>query len=267
MASWRRIVLLRATFLACAALLADTARALEIPSAPKGRVSDYAGILAPADRERIEGRLAAAEHGTTSQVAVVIFPGLEGQDPADFTNRVFDAWRLGRSRDDNGVLLAVYVAEHKVRIEVGYGFEGRLTDALSRRIIETEIVPRFRQQDWAGGIESGCVAILAATRGEYAAAPRNRKGPKWGGAAAKILLLFALLVLPRFLSIARATTTYGPRGARRGRGRFWTSGGWGGGPWIGGGSSGGGFGGGGFSGGGFSGGGGMSGGGGATGSW
>ncbi len=239
--------------------------ALAIPSAPSGRVSDFAALLSATDRQRIERRLVEAEQGTTTQVAVAVFAGLEGEDPAEFTNRLFETWRLGRGRDHNGVLLAVFVADRKVRIEVGYGFEGKLTDAVSRRIIEREIVPRFRENDWAGGIEAGCVAILAATRGEYAATSRKQKR-KAGGVGGILVVLFLLFVLPRLLAGAQATT-YGPSGLRRGRRRGWTSGGWGGGPWIGGSSGGGGFSGGGFSGGGFSGGGGMSGGGGATGSW
>lgn len=257
--------------LACVLAAASPASALTIPSAPSGRVSDFAGLLSAPDRARIEKRLVDAEQGTTTQLAVAVFPGLEGEDPAEFTNKVFDAWRLGRARDDNGVLLAVYVADRKVRIEVGYGFEGKLTDALSRRIIEREIVPRFRENDWAGGIEAGCVALVAATRGEYAAAPRKKQRRRAGGIGTLIVLLFLLFVLPRVLAGAQAAT-YGSHGVRRGRNRWRNFGGWGGGPWIGGGL-GGGFGGsgggsgGGFSGGGFSGGGGMSGGGGATGSW
>lgn len=249
--------------LVCVLAAASRASALTIPPAPSGRVSDFAGLLSASDRARIEKKLVEAEQGTTTQLAVAVFPSLEGEDPADFTNKVFEAWRLGRARDDNGVLLAVYVADRKVRIEVGYGFEGKLTDAVSRRIIEREIVPRFRANDWTGGIEAGCVALVAATRGEYAAAPRKQRR-RAGGIGTLILLLLLLFVLPRLLAGAQAAT-YGSHGVHRGRNRGRSFGGWGGGPWIGGGLGGGS--GGGFSGGGFSGGGGMSGGGGATGSW
>jgi len=195
---------------------------------------------------------------------VAIFPSLEGEDLVDFTNRLFERWRLGQKGLDNGVLLAVYLEDRKARIEVGYGLEGRLTDALSRRILEQELIPRFREKDYAQGIRSACAAIVAATRGEYTAKAKGGRSSRRGTPLAFLIGLAMIigLALLRGLAGLESGITYDSRGRRVRRGAGWI-GGLGG---LGGGSRGGLFGGGGGFGG-FSGGGGMSGGGGASGSW
>ena len=224
-------------------------------------MTDLAGLLAPPDRARIEAMLAGYERESSTQIAVAIFPSLEDEDVADFTTRVFERWRLGQQGLNNGALLAVFVAERRFRVEVGYGLEGTLTDVTSNRIMQDELVPRFRAGDYAGGIEAACRAMIAVTRGEYRAPPRRRReGPPAGLVVLALLIGFIV-----FTSVLRnaAASTYGPRGRRRRStmGPFWWGGSGGG---LGGG---GGFGGGGGGFGGFSGGGGMSGGGGASGSW
>lgn len=218
-------------------------------------MSDWAGIVDPSSRARIEERLAAYERESTTQIAVAIFPSLDGEDLADFTNRLFERFKLGQAGKNNGVLLAVFMAERKARIEVGYGLEGRLTDLVASSILSDVLAPRFRERDYAGGIDAACRAIVAATKGEFKAAPSRRRS------SSRTLgpLAFVILILLVFFIRAVAGGSY--RGSRRGR--FRSSG-----PVIWGGGGGGLFGGGGgFSGGGFSGGGGMSGGGGASGGW
>ena len=198
---------------------------------------------------------------------MAIFPSLDGEDLVDFTNRVFERWRLGQKGLDNGVLLAVYLEERKARIEVGYGLEGRLTDALSRRILEQELIPHFREKNYDEGIRAACAAIVAATRGEYTArSGRGRSSSRRGGPITFLIALAMIigLALLRGLAGLNSGITYDSRGRRVRRRAGWI-GGLGG---LGGGFGGGSFGrGGGFGGGGFSGGGGMSGGGGASGSW
>ena len=160
-------------------------------------------------------------------------------------------------------MLFVFAKDRKLRIETGYGLEGALPDALCRRILDERIVPRFREGDFAGGLEAGIDGILAATRGEYKA-PAPRKQGSVSLLALVIVLIFVVLLLwlaaqgARHMPVGR---TYDRRGPRR-DGSYW--GGWGGGGWGGGGFSGGG---GSFGGGGFSGGGGSFGGGGASSSW
>jgi uncharacterized protein len=245
--------------------------ALALPPSPDSRVVDDGGALAPEAKDRLEAKLARIERESSNQIVVAVFESLDGEDAADFSNRLFEAWGLGNKDRNNGVLLAVFLRDRKVRIEVGYGLEARLTDAISRRIIEREIGPRFRAQQYAEGLDAATDAIEQAIRGEYKAEPK-RAGRISGWlvlALIVVILLVALMVSP-----PSSGTTFGSGGRRRsyrvggrryGLGVPWTvplgGGGFGG---RSGGFSGGG---GGYSGGGFSGGGGLSGGGGATGSW
>jgi uncharacterized protein len=239
----KRIFLL--PFLISLLLAAQAAFSLQIPEKPKGRVSDYAGLLTNDQKVRLDAQLQRYEEETTNQIAVAIFRSLEGESLEDFSIRLAEKWKIG-TRRDNGVILIVFLDNRKLRVEVGYGLEGALTDATSSSIIRNDIAPRFRQGDYYGGIEAGIQKIIEAARGEYKAEPNDeQKGIGW-----KNLLILALLfvILPFFAAPIWS-----------GRRRYYTvgSGGWGsGGDYSGGGSSGGGFsgGGGGFGGGGASGG-------------
>ena len=233
------------------------AGAFDIPAKPEARVNDYAQVLDEASKAAIEGKLAAFERESSNQVVVVLVPSLDGQAIEDLAVRVIETWGLGQKEKNNGVLLLVSMADRRARIEVGYGLEDRLTDALSRRILEDQLFPAFRKGEQAAGILATCDGIIAATRGAYVSPPRRRK------VAPLISVLLPLAILLIFILIG-AQRGSGMTGS--GRRRTYRSGPvfWGGG----GGFGGGGFGGGGFGGGGgFSGGGGMSGGGGASGSW
>jgi uncharacterized protein len=242
-------------------LLQQTSHALQIPPRPTSRISDYASVLSPGAKSRLESRLQQFEKDTSNQIVVAIFPSLEEESLDDFTNRLFEQWKLGQIDRNNGVLLAIFMKEKKVRIEVGYGLEGVLTDALSSRIIRDELAPEFRSGHPDAGIENAIIAIEKATRGEYKGKPESHdSGLGWGG----MLLLFLVLLIVIY-GISQSGRTIYPGGIsnrrRRGGSDWWggsSGGGWGG-------SSGGGWGG--SSGGGFSGGGGMSGGGGASGGW
>jgi uncharacterized protein len=245
--------------------LGGTVRAIDMPAAPAARVNDYAGLLDSGGKAAIESKLAAFESESSNQIVVAIFPSLDGESLEDFTNRLFERWKLGQAKLDNGVLLAIYTQDRKARIEVGYGLEHVLTDAKSRLILEDELSPRFRRGEYAAGIEAACDAVIGVTRGTYVAKPRKSVDVKqW----VPVLFVLFPLVFVILRSLARGTT-YGAGGRRRYRRPPW--GRWGGGfGGFGGGFGGGGSwggGGGGFGGGGFSGGGGMSGGGGASGSW
>ena len=132
-----------------------------------GRVVDQAGILSAQTRNRLDTMLAQHEQATSNQVVVVTLASLQGYAIDDFGYQLGRHWGIGQKGRDNGVLLIVAPAEHKVRIEVGYGLEGTLTDALSRNIIDTVITPRFRKGDMAGGIVEGTRAILDAIQGTY----------------------------------------------------------------------------------------------------
>jgi uncharacterized protein len=134
--------------------------AVEVPYL-QGRVTDDAEILSPAAIDRIGALLADHETRTTDQVAVLTVTSLEGESIEDYALQVFEAWQLGQQGKDNGVLVVVAPRERRMRIEVGYGLEGRLTDLEAGRIIRNVMAPRFKADDYDGGIEQGVAAILA----------------------------------------------------------------------------------------------------------
>jgi uncharacterized protein len=235
------------------------AGAFDLPAKPAARVNDYASVLDPASKTGIEQKLAEFERESSTQVVVVVVPSLDGQAIEDVAVRVVETWGLGQKDKNNGVLLLVSMADRRARIEVGYGLEDRLTDALSRRILEDRLFPAFRKGDRAGGIAATCDGIIAATRGAYVAPPRKKANVP----LLSVLVPLAILIIFILIGLQGGSGMTG-----HGRRRTYRSGPvfWGGGGGFGGGR-GGGFGGGGGGFGGFSGGGGMSGGGGASGSW
>jgi uncharacterized protein len=248
--------------------------ALSVPPPPLRHVNDYAGAQSPAERERLEQKLAARERESRNQVVVAIFRTLAGESLEDYSIRLAQAWRIGQKGLDNGVIFLIFLEDRKMRVEVGYGLEATLTDALSAAIIRDVVAPRFRQGRIADGISDGLDAIDEAIAGTYRGAVA--RAPSGGGMS---LPLLALLVGAAVAGLSGAAMAMNARAHRR---MGWTGGrrGWGspatgpgrraGGsmwPWFGGGFGGGGFGGGDSGGGGFSGGGGGFGGGGASGSW
>jgi uncharacterized protein len=249
--------------LALLLLVVVSAAALEFP-ALSGRVVDEANILDPAARAALDDKLAALEAKTTDQLVVVTLKSLQGTSIEDYGVQLGRRWRVGQKDKNNGVVLIVAPNERKVRIEVGYGLEGTLTDAVSRLIIENAIIPRFRANDFPGGINRGVDDITSVLTGDAAewqqrAAKRPEAPVNWGSLLVVLLVIFVFGLV--FLTLVGAI----PRDrGRRQRGGWWVgpasgsgsswssgSGGWGGG----------------FDGGGFSGGGGSFGGGGSSGSW
>ncbi len=272
---------------------------LDVPTL-EHRVTDLAGLLTPEQVAGLDSKLRDLETTDSTQVAVLIIPSLEGEPLEDYSERVATAWRLGQKGRDNGALLLVAMKERKVRIEVGYGLEPTLTDLKSHRIIQDELVPRFRQGDYYGGIDAAVTAIVQVVRGLYQG-PSEPSGS--GRRSGRSFDWIIIMLLPMFWVLS-ATGKWGGGLLGAGAGAFLgysfmgpfmaalLTGGvlgglaglflgalvragsrqpnrsrWGGfgGPFFPGG--GGGFSGGGFSGGGFSGGGGGFGGGGSSGSW
>lgn len=154
-----------------ACFFATSASALDTPSLT-GRVVDLAHVLPNSTVESLTAQLAAHEAKSSNQVVVLTVPSLEGESLEEFSHRVATAWKLGQKGTDNGVLLLVAIHERKVRIEVGYGLEGVLTDIRSAHIIRNEIVPRFRADDMPGGITAGINAIVKTIEGTYQAPER-----------------------------------------------------------------------------------------------
>jgi uncharacterized protein len=151
-----------AILLCCTSTSAD---ALDFP-ALTGRVVDQAGIIPAADRSALEMKLKGLEDQSGIQLVVATVPSLQGADIETFANELFRHWRLGEATKNNGVLLLIAPNEHRVRIEVGYGLEGTLTDALSNVIITSAVVPRFKANDYAGGIQRGVDGIISVLRSD-----------------------------------------------------------------------------------------------------
>lgn len=263
--------------------------AAQAQSFPKlsGRVVDAANLLSPEQEAQVTQLSEQVEQASSRQFVVATIPDLGGYDIADYGYRLGRAWNIGQSEANNGILLIVAPAERKVRIEVGYGLEPIMTDALSNAIITEQIIPRFKAGDMAGGIVAGAQAVgeqmklpleAAEQRAQQAAQKQAKAAPRQtrsGGGGFPWSLIFWGVILT-FVILPMLFRGRGRKGARRYRGGdggalpiiLWSIasemsrgggsgwGGGGGGDWGGGGG-----------GGGFSGGGGSFGGGGASGSW
>ncbi|MBN1569820.1 MAG: TPM domain-containing protein [Acidobacteria bacterium] len=171
------------------------ALALDIPKL-QSRVTDLAGVLTPEQITGLESKLQDLENTDSTQVAVLIIPSLEGESLEDYSIRVAESWKLGQKERDNGAILLISMKDRALRIEVGYGLEEKLTDARSNRIINNDIVPRFREGDFFGGIDAGVTGIIQTVRGIYQASPRSerRSSGKSGGIFnLLIVMLFPLL--------------------------------------------------------------------------
>ncbi len=176
--------------------------ALTIPERSDGYVSDYAQLLSPAAKSSIESKLSRFETETSNQVVVVTFPSLEGESLEDFSIRLAEAWRVGQKEKDNGVILFITKKERAVRIEVGYGLESVLTDAISKDIIENRIVPHFREGRYDEGVEKAVEAIFAATRKEYKPILKSTPKGSWWSEEFIGTLFAAWFILPTLLPTA-----------------------------------------------------------------
>jgi uncharacterized protein len=270
--------------------------AQDLQPVPKlaARVTDLTGTLTAGQQTALEQKLSAFESAKGAQLAVLIVPTTQPEEIEQYSIRVVDAWKLGRKGVDDGALLIVAKDDHKVRIEVGRGLEGVLTDALSNRILDETVKPAFRQGNFYGGIDAGLDQMMKLVSGEPLPPPEQQwQGRRGHGGGLLLPLLFAVFagsvllrgifgrtlgsvltgagagLLVWIAGYALALVGLAAIGAflftllgGLGRGSGWSSGGWGGfGGGLGGGMGGG------FGGGGFSGGGGGFAGGGASGSW
>ncbi len=253
---WLRCLALASALLPGAGLHA----AERIPAAPAQYFNDYAGVVSPAVAGDLNAQLANYERESSNQLLVAIFPKMESDSSVeDYTVRVAQAWKAGRQGTNNGAVLFAFMREHKLYIQVGYGLEATLTDALASQIIQNELKPAFRAGDYDGGLRAAVQAMIAATKGEYKGTGRTQaenqpsSSINPGAFLGIILVIWVAFVFARRGFIG-STVFMNPRRSGIGWINSGGSGGWSGG----GGSSGGG---------GFSGGGGSFGGGGAGGSW
>lgn len=237
------------------------------PSPPR-LVNDLANLMQPGEADALERKLVTYNDSTSSQIAVVTVPNLDGDEIADYAQKLYEAWGIGRKGKNNGILMLVAQQEHSARIQTGYGLEGAVPDALAKRIISNTLVPAFRQNQYYAGLDRATDQLIALAKGEYKADPADEQpqGRDRTGSGIPFWLIIAVMVF--VFVMLRNRGGGGGRGNRGIGGGFLP-------PFLFGGALGGGFGGGGGGGdfgggggGGFGGfGGGSSGGGGASGNW
>ena len=241
--------------------LPSTSFAKDLPPRPNPPrlVNDYAGVLSVEEREALENKLVAYSDSSSNQIAIVIENTLDGEEIADYAQRLGESWGIGRKEERNGVLIYLAVQDHNMTIQVGYGLEPVITDAATYRIREEQMAPNFRQNKYYEGLDQATTVLMKLASGEFNSdkyANKNQPGNSFS--PRKIIIIIIIIII--IMSIFR-------RGGGGGKRRRGIMGPWGVGPFIGGGGfGGGGFGGGG--GGGFGGfGGGSFGGGGSSGRW
>jgi uncharacterized protein len=170
----------------------------------KARVNDLTGTLSAQQQATIEQNLAAFEKRKGSQIAVLIVPTTQPETVEQYAVRVEEVWKLGRKGVDDGVLLLVAKDDRKLRIEVGYGLEGVLPDAVAKRIIEDDITPHFKQGDFYGGINAGLARMVGVIDGEALPPPKSRPQQQGSGMDIQTLLIFGFILVIVVGGILRA---------------------------------------------------------------
>ena len=164
-----RNLLIQPFFIVCllvVGVMIPGAHALEVPPL-KGRVNDTARILSSSSVQMLDQTLQTLEQNESTQIVVLTIPSLEGESLEQFTLKVVETWKIGQKGTDNGALLFIAAKDRKIRIETGYGLEGKLTDLVAGRIISESMVPAFRQGNYDQGIIDGVGAMVAVVKGEY----------------------------------------------------------------------------------------------------
>jgi uncharacterized protein len=215
-----KMVLLSAISLSFTVL---TAFSLKVPAAPESWVNDYAGIISRDTKDRLDNYLENFEQEKGVQIFVAAFPSLEGDSLEDFSMRLAEKWKVGPKSSDKGVILLVIKDDNKIRIEVGYGLEGDLTDAKSSEIIRNVIAPYFKEGDYDGGITAGIEAIVKTLSGESVQGAESSEGTRGYYSlnkekiikiAAVIIcafILFFIIDLLRYFGYASGRKNYGHR--------------------------------------------------------
>ena len=166
----------------------------DFPEKSNRLVNDYTNTLSNSDVKQLEQKLVAYDKESSVQIAIVVINTLDGYDIADYAFKLGEKWGVGQAGTDNGALILVSMKDRKMWIATGYGLEATLTDALSKRVVENEMKPRFRNDDYAGGLSAAADAIILVTRGEYQGngGSSNKKAPPLGSFAF-IILVFVII--------------------------------------------------------------------------
>ncbi len=180
----------------------SSALALEVPTL-KGYVNDYGAMMSPETRSKIENELKAFEQSDSTQIVILTIPSLEGEVLEQFSIRVAEAWKIGQKGKDNGAVLLVSKQDRKIRIEVGRGLEGKLTDLMAGRIINLVISPRFKRNDFDGGFIAATQALIDVTRGEFKADETQTSTRKKRSSSLPTLFIFGAIALLTLGRISR----------------------------------------------------------------
>ena len=188
-----RFVAVAAASLLLGAPPAASAQSLQPIPPLQSRVTDLTGTLTTGERSALEAKLAEFEARKGAQIAVLIVPTTKPEEIEQYSIRVVEAWKLGREKPDDGALLLVATEDRTLRIEVGRGLEGALTDLVSNRIIDESITPRFREGDFGGGISAGVDRMISVVDGEPLPEPEKHWSGEGRGLGDMLPLLFGLI--------------------------------------------------------------------------
>lgn len=185
-------------FILLAAFIPLVALAYVNPGKPSGFVNDFAGVLSVQDKAGLETKLQNFKNATGNEISVVLVKSLGGDTVENYANSLFNDWGIGQKGKNNGVLFLAAIDDHEMRIEVGYGLEGALTDAQSYWIEQNEIVPAFKSGDYAGGVSAGLDKIIAAVSGTEQIPSASQSQP--AGFRLDGNLIFFFLFIPVWLA-------------------------------------------------------------------
>ena len=197
-----RNIYMKAALIVIGAVFASVLYAIPSRPVPQRLVNDYAGIFTSAQRESLERTLVAFDDTTSNQITVVTVTDLEGYDVSEYATRIGLDWQVGSEKFDNGVVLLVKPkignSYGEVFIAVGYGLEGAIPDAYAKRIIENELIPHFREDDYFGGVEAACDVLMKLASGEISEPRGEEEDPLWvvfGIFIVIFLIIFVVAIL------------------------------------------------------------------------
>lgn len=185
-------------------LSVTTAWAINFPK-PTGHVNDFAGVIDLPNKAKLEEKLVLYKSSTSNEIAVVTIKNLEGNSIEDYSIKLADAWKVGDKEKDNGVILLFAMEDRKMRIEVGQGLEGALTDIESKHIIDEVITPEFKSSNYAKGVDMGVDAVILSIAGEYV--NENPQATTDGSGAVVLLIILGILFVIFIVAVAESPYT------------------------------------------------------------
>lgn len=180
----------------------SSAHALDVPKL-QGYVNDYANMISPSAKTELQKELRSFEETDSTQIVILTIPSLGGEVMEEFSIRVAEAWKIGQKGKDNGIIFIVAKQERKMRIEVGRGLEGRLTDLMAGRIVDLVVKPRFKREDFDGGFVAGVSSLIDATRGEFKVDVTQRPARQEKSSQLLTFLIFGGIILLILGSMSR----------------------------------------------------------------